>query len=199
MKKTWVLILFLALPALTVLAEETRLGLAAGLELPARPSCEELIGGYRAGTNVMPGFYWETIPGQLGCGLTCLFRFDREPSALPELAYRWSTEWIASWDFRFHLFRWSFLDPFLELGFGGAGRVDTTDYQSAGLSREQLADPMLLSLFGQAGWGLGVRMGSLRVGARMLYRFFNDPPPNTAFRPYPLEPFHFDLMAGIRL
>jgi hypothetical protein len=59
-------------------------------------------------------------------------------------------------------------------------------------------DSLYLSLFAQVGWGLGLRLGALNVGARMAYRFWNEPLPGTRFEPYPLDDFNVGVFGGLR-
>ncbi len=68
-------------------------------------------------------------------------------------------DWIDARDFRYHFVRGFFLDPFLEAGIGSAGRADITDYEEYGY--EENSERLMLSLFGQIGGGLTVRL-SLR-------------------------------------
>ncbi len=196
MKETVFLVVLLTLPALGLPADHARVGFIAGLELEERSGCEAIAAKYHDCDGVIPGLYWEVIPDHLGYGMTCHFWFERQESLLPEIDYQWYLDWIATWDLRIHPFRWSFLDPFLELGLECAGKADITDYEEYGMDRDCYA--LFLSLFTQVGWGLGFRLGSLDLGARTVYRFWNEPPPNTGFEPYPLKDYHFDLYGGLR-
>lgn len=198
MKKTTILALVMCFLCAGLFADHTRIGFISGVEFAERPDYDSIVERYHAGDGLIPGFYWEVIPHHLGYGMTCQLVFDRQDSTVAELPYQWYLDWIATWDFRFHPFRWSFLDPFVELGLGSAGKVEITDYDEYGVEPPSDRNPLHLSLFGQVGWGLGFRLGALNLGARMVYRFFNDPPPATQYEPYPLTDFHVDLFVGFR-
>jgi len=199
MKKTIFMILLATIVAFGAFADHVRLGLIGSVEFDQKPDWEQVADAFDAGENVAKGFYWEVIPDHLGYGMTCNVLFDRRESLIPEVDYQWYMDWIASWDFRYHPLRWSFLDPFVELGLGSAGKVDITEYEEYGLDEDTAEDPLQLSLFAQVGWGLGFRLGALNLGARMTYRFWNEIPPGTQFEPYPLEEFNVGVFGGLRL
>jgi hypothetical protein len=73
--------------------------------------------------------------------------------------------------------------------------VDITGYGAYGLEDER--DPLNLSLFGQVGGGLALRMAQFHVGAKALYRFYNEPIPATQIEVYPLKNFHFAFFGGM--
>jgi len=198
MKKTVLAVVLLALVGFGASADHVRVGLIGAVEFGEKPDCDAIVGQFHEGENVLKGFYWEVIPDHVGYGMTCNFDFDRQQSPFPEVEYRWTMDWVATWDFRYHPLRWSFIDPFVELGLGGAGKVDITDYEEYGLDEDSARDPLYLSLFAQVGWGLGFRLGALNFGARIAYRFWNEPPPGTQFDPYPLEEFNVGVFGGLR-
>jgi hypothetical protein len=194
----WLALLYLGLAATTGYGESVRLGASGSFEFFNRPTYEEILQEFDRKVNLFPGFYWEVIPFHLGFGMTYTVKFDRLDSALAGLENEWYLDWIASWDFRYHFFRALFLDPFLELGFGSAGRVDITDYAGHGVSVLQ-REPLMLSLFGQLGGGVTFRLREMHAGGKLTYRFFNVIPPVTDFEPYPLKNFQFALFAGFSL
>jgi hypothetical protein len=196
-KKILAVILFCLL-GFGVFADNVRFGLIGGVEFPEKPDYDTVVKEFHSGDNVLKGFYWEVVPDHIGYGMTCNFLFDRTESLIPEVDYQWTMDWIGTWDFRYHPLRWSLIDPFVELGLGCAGRVDITDYEEYGLDEDLAQDPLLLSLFGQVGWGLGLRLGAINVGTRMVYRFWNEPPPGTQFEPYPLDAFDVGVFGGLR-
>jgi hypothetical protein len=75
--------------------------------------------------------------------------------------------------------------------------VGVSSYEENGLPGVE--DPVELSVFGQVGGGLAFRLSGLHLGARLLYRVFNDVPPATEFQPYPLKGFRFDFFGGFSL
>ena len=198
MKKTITAFVLFNLLAFGAFAENVRFGLIGGVDFAQKPDYEAVAEEFHAGDNVQKGFYWEVIPNHIGYGMTCNFLFDRQESLLPEVDYQWTMDWIATWDFRYHPLRWSFIDPFVEFGLGSAGRVDITDYEEYGLDEDLAENPLFLSLFAQVGWGLGFRLGAFNVGTRMVYRLWNEPPPGTRFEPYPLDDFNVGVFGGLR-
>jgi hypothetical protein len=196
MRKT-IVILLLALAAAVLPAESVRIGAAAGVELLNRPTYRDLSEEFDDQANIIPGLYWEVLFDHLGIGMSCLGKFDRLPAETSTAPSEWFFDWIGTWDVRYHLTSQWVLDPFVEAGLGCAGRVELTDYEEFDVARER--QPLELSLFGQVGGGLALRLEGLHVGARLNYRFLNDPPPATQFEPYPLKSFHFDLFAGLSL
>jgi len=198
MKKMIFATILFSFLALGAFAENVRFGLIGGVDFPQKPDYEAIVEEFHSGDNVLKGFYWEVVPDRIGYGMTCSFLFDRQESLLPEVDSQWTMDWIATWDFRYHPLRWSFIDPFVEFGLGNAGRVDITDYEEYGLDEDLAEDPLYLSLFAQVGWGLGLRLGALNVGTRMAYRFWNEPLPGTRFEPYPLDDFNIGVFGGLR-
>jgi len=198
MKKTTILIgLLLAAMSAAAFGESFRLGTSVGAELLDRPTFESLQREFDEGTNLLSGLYWEVLRDHLGFGMSYLVDFQRLDSPYPEMQYLWFVDWVGSFDLRYHFFEDFFLDPFLEAGLGSAGRVDISSYEENGLPGVE--DPLELSVFGQVGGGLAFRLSGLHLGARLLYRVFNDVPPATEFQPYPLKGFRFDFFGGFSL
>lgn len=198
MKKTTILIgLLLAAMSAAAFGESFRLGISSGVELMDRPTFESIRQEFDEGGNLLSGLYWEVLLDHVGFGMTYLVDFQRLDSPYPEMQYLWFVDWVGSFDLRYHFFEDFFLDPFLEAGLGSAGRVDASPYEQNGLPGVE--DPLQLSLFGQVGGGLAFRLSGLHLGARLLYRVFNEVPPATEFQPYPLKGFRFDLFGGFSL
>ena len=112
MKKTILVVFLFTLVGFSVFANHVRVGFISVLEFDEKPVYETVVEEYHAGDNVFPGFYWEVIPHHIGYGMTGNVRFDRQESPVPEVDYQWYMDWIATWDFRYHPLRWSFIDPF---------------------------------------------------------------------------------------
>ena len=89
----------------------------------------------------------------------------------------------------------AFLDPFVEAGFGAAGRSDITNYEKVGAGTNDYI-PTNLSLFGQVGGGLAVKPAVLQVGAKLGWRFWNGALPGATQDPYPLKNFSVALFGG---
>ena len=190
-------LLFAAVISAAAFGESFRLGASVGAEMVNRPTYASILQEFDRQTNLLPGMYWEVLMGHLGLGMTYLLDFQKADSPYPQLDSLWYLDWVGSLDLRYHFLTDYFLDPFLEAGVGNGGRVDISDYQQHGLPAVE--NPLSLSLFGQVGGGLAVRFSALHVGARLLWRFCNEPIPATSFEVYPLKNFRFDLFAGVSL
>ena len=197
-RKTFLIgMLLAAVLSAAAFGESFRLGATVGAETMNRPTYASILQAFDQKTGLLSGFYWEVLMGHVGLGNTYLVDFNRTDSSYPQLGSLWYLDWVGSLDLRYHFLPDFFLDPFLEAGVGNAGRVDISSYGESGLpAPERLLG---LSLFGQAGAGLAVRFSALHVGARLLWRFFNEPVPATQFEVYPLKNFRFDLFAGLSL
>lgn len=196
MKKSIIFLLMLLMSATMIFAEHFRMGSEGSIELMNRPKYDDIVKGFDNQANIIPGLYWEVLPdGRFGFGNTYLVKFNRVDSELEDLENEWYLDWIGSWDFRYHFFKKFLIDPFVEAGIGCAGRVEITDYEEYGYA-DQYRDPLFLSLFAQIGGGLSIRLKPIHVGAKALYRFYNEIPPVTDFEPYPLKNFNFALFVG---
>lgn len=190
-------LLLAAVACASAFGENFRLGTSVGAELFNRPTLESIQREFDEGANLLSGLYWEVLMDHVGLGMTYLVDFQSLASPYPELDYLWFMDWVGSFDLRYHFFEDFFLDPFLEAGLGSAGRVDISSYEEHGLPG--VDSPLELSVFGQVGGGLALRLSGLHVGARLLWRVFNQIPPATQFQPYPLKSFRFELFGGFSL
>jgi hypothetical protein len=196
MKRTIGIVLLIGtIGAAGALAESFRIGIQGGVELLNRPRYDTIRKSFDDQADLIPGIYWEVIIDNLGFGMTYLAKFSRQDSTLPPIDYEWYLDWIGSADIRYHFLGEFPLDPFAEAGFGCAGRVDITNFGEYGLDDER--DPLSLSLFGQVGGGLALRLDQVHIGAKALYRFTNQPVPATQFDLYPLKNFHFAFFGGL--
>lgn len=174
-------------------ADVFRMGATVGVDLANRPKYNEILREFDTQANIFPGFYWEVSISNLGFGMTYLTKFSPEIPPLNESEYESYLDWIGTWDFRYHFFRRSLLDPFVEAGIGNAGRVQILKSEMEWVEN----DPIELSIFGQIGAGLALRLpGGLHFGGRLDYRFINSSVPATSFKPYPLKNFRFDFFGG---
>jgi hypothetical protein len=194
--KRWLIIFLLLAGAATAFAGSFRFGAQYGAEFVDRPSVSGVMQAFDQRTGLLPGLYWEYAPGKLGFGMTSLFGFNRVDVAAPVYQERW-LDYITSLDLRFHfLGPRATLDPFIEAGFGAAGRSNFTDYEAIGAGSNDYS-PTNLSLFGQAGGGLALKLSIFQLGARLDWRFWNGAVPGTAFAPYPLKNFSVALFGGL--
>jgi hypothetical protein len=192
-----IVLLLAALGCAAASGESFRLGASVGAELLNRPTLKSIRQEFDEGTNLLSGLYWEVLMGRLGLGMTYLVDFQKQASPYPELDYLWFVDWVGSFDLRYHFVKDFLLDPFLEAGLGSAGRADISSYEEHGLPASE--NPLQLSLFAQVGGGLAFRLPGMHLGARLLWRPFNEIPPATQFQPYPLKNFRFDLFGGFSL
>ncbi len=196
MKRWLILTVLIASAASTAFAGGLRFGAQIGAEFLNRPSLAAVSQEFDQRANLIPGLYWEVVPRKLGFGMTYLLDLEKLAVAPPVGQELW-LDWISSLDLRFHLLGpKAFLDPYLEAGFGAAGRSNVTDYQAVGAGPNDYT-PTNLSLFGQVGGGLGLTLGIFQVGARADWRFWNGAVPGTSFDPYPLKNFSVALVGGL--
>ena len=105
--------------------------------------------------------------------------------------------WMGTADLRYHILGSdAFLDPFVEAGFGAAGRSDMKNYEKAGVGTNDYT-PTNLSLFGQVGGGLAVKLSLIQLGAKLDWRFWNGAVPGATQDPYPLKNFSVALFGGL--
>lgn len=178
-------------------ADVVRLGLTGALDFMEKPDCHSIVGQYQLQENIWSGFYWEVLFDHFGFGGNYLARFDTQASSTT--GYNdWTIGWLGSFDFRYHLLTKCLVDPFAELGFGCAGNI-FLPYEAAPLPEGNVPDMnrLKLSLFGDVGLGLALRLNPIHVGGKLNYYFVNYPLPMTQFAPYPLENFTFSLFAGV--
>lgn len=199
MKKITIFLILMSFSLLNIYSDDFRIGGIAGIGFTSKPSTRDIIDEYDKHFDLFPGFFWEVTMGRFGFGMTNLFKFDKLDSDLPKLQNIWHLDWIGSFDFRFHILDKIHLDPIIVAGIGCAGSVDITNYSSEGYNRNIYADDLLLSLFGQIGGGLNVKFNNIIIGGQLTYIFYNEVPPGTDFKPYPLKNFEFELMLGVIL
>jgi len=190
-------LLIAALASVAAFGENFRLGASVGAEMLNPPTYESILQGFDRPAELLSGFYWEVLLDHVGFGMTCLADFQEMDSPYPQLDSLWYLDWVGSLDLRYHFFEDFWLDPFLEAGLGSAGRVDISAYEENGLPA--VDSPLQLSLFGQVGGGLALRLSGVHFGARLLWRVGNETPPATQFQPYPLKSFRVDLFGGVSL
>lgn len=188
-----------------------RLGAMFGVGFVDSPSVSEMISEIGKGVNFKPGFEFGMKINRIGFGLNTLLMFNRTVSENTDLHWDWTFDWISTVNIGYHFARtWYFLDPFIEAGFGAAGRVDLTpddDFveQMACLEAgnyyycDEDSDLLGLSLVGYIAAGLSLRLDMLYISGKLSYWPLNSPPPATQFMPYPLKQFQFAISAGFVL
>jgi hypothetical protein len=191
--KKWILAVLLLVSASMLFADGLRLGATVDAEFLERPDFEDVSAAIEEPQNLIPGLYWEWAGRNLGFGMTCLIDVDTLDGTVPQV---W-LNWLATADLRYHLLGSDIvLDPFVEAGFGAAGRSDITDHEKAGTGTNDYT-PTHLSLFGQVGGGLAVKLSLLQLGARLDWRFWNGAVPGATQDPYPLKSYSVAFFGGL--
>ena len=194
--KKYIVAALLLLAATVLFADGLRIGASLNAEFLDRPDIEAFQIAIDDPTNLIPGLYWEVAGKNLGFGMTYLL--DVEKGDIPVDPFTGVfLDWIATADLRYHILGSdAFLDPFVEAGFGAAGRSDITNYEKVGAGTNDYT-PTNLSLFGQVGGGLAVKLAVLQVGAKLDWRFWNGAMPGATQDPYPLKYFSVALFGGL--
>jgi hypothetical protein len=190
MKRNFAVVLLLASAGLVFAQTQVRLTGHLALDFAERPSVREAAGAFADSENQMlwgPG--WEVIMDNISLGGTYLISFFQDENS------GWWLDWYGEPLYvGYHLFgAGAFIDPFMQIGLGSAGRVILEDEPSAS------QDPLYLSIFPFISGGLALDLDSFIIGGRLSYYPLITPPPATDFQNYPLDRFQVALFAGIGL
>lgn len=191
LKKAFLSIVFLVTAGIFTQAETVRMGVTGAIDFMERPNYQTIIQNYVQHDALWKGIYWEVLFDNFGFGGTYLSRFDHQTAGSYLANYDWTISWLGSFDFRYHLLKDFFIDPFAEFGFGCAGSV-LLPYHC-----EPDMQSLNLSLFGDVGLGAALKLNNMHIGGKLNYYFTNQPIPVTQFTVYPLENFSFALFAGL--
>ena len=136
------------------------------------------------------GFGWEVIPGHMGFG------GDYQVSFSQDAAAGWWLDWYApALYLSYHpVGGRRFLDPFLEVGMGCAGRVFLSALPNTVLNRS-----LYLALFPFVAGGLSLNLDGLLVGAKVTYTPWKAQIPVTSIPVDPLGTFQVTFTAGVSL
>ena len=136
------------------------------------------------------GFGWEVIPGRMGFGGSYQVSFSQDTLK------GWWLDWYApALYLSFHpLGTRRFLDPYLEVGMGCAGRVFLS-----GMPAPAFDQSLYLALFPFLAGGLSLDLDGILVGAKVAYTPYKAQIPVTSIPVYPLGTFQVTLTAGISL
>ena len=203
-------ILGVAAASASAVNTSARFGMVFGVGFVNSPSITNIIDEIDKGVNFKPGFEFGMKVNRIGFGISSLFMFNKTESAYPNLNWDWTFDWISTINIGYHFARrWYLLDPFIEAGFGAAGRVDLIPYFESMEHMSCLAAGNLncpdyknlsgLSLVGYIAAGLSLRLDMLYISGKLSYWPLNSPPPATQFMPYPLKQFQFAVSAGFVL
>jgi hypothetical protein len=190
MKRILVSVILLVSAGLAFAQTEVRLTGHLALDFSERPSAREAARAFADSENQLlwgPG--WEVVMDHLSLGGTYLVSFFQDETS------GWWLDWYGEPLYvGYHLFgAGSFIDPFMQVGLGSAGRV-TLDNETAA---DQ--DPLYLSIFPFIGGGLALDLDGFIIGGRLSYYPSITPPPTTDFQNYPLDKFQVALFAGVGL
>jgi hypothetical protein len=181
-------------PAPRRIRDHFRIGVVGTSEVAAQDNVFDYIPAAIRNTDLFPGLYFELKFRHFGIGVTCLGRFTNNDSSLPCDQRIWYLDALGTIDLRYHFLTGAFLDPFVEVGLGAAGRAMI--YPSGG---DCEADMLAASIFAQAGAGLGLNFNRFHVGAKFAYRFYQDAIPCVDLPAYPVSVFEASLFAGFSL
>lgn len=191
-KRVLVLFLAIALPGF-LFAETVRIGITGINEVTYHPSLSTAFSPLDSTTNAMRGLYWEVLLGRFGLGMTYLADTTQID------ANNWSVDWNGSVDFRYHAFKRFVLDPFVEASFGSAGRVDGVTHEVSGVDHEVTSTGQVraLTIYGQIGAGVAVRLKPFHFGIKADYRFSNEPVVGSGYPVYPMKDFSAGIFGGL--
>ena len=214
-KKIVIFAVLVALVTLSAVADsQFRMALQAGADFAERPSYSDLVPGFDNPANVFEGALFEVITRRVvGFGVRGLIRFT-EVEAPTEYydASAWFFDWNGALFVSGHLFGGgSFFDPFIELGYGVAGRANVSSTRSGEWIEEEGGqfryrwyedgDEALknLSLFPVVAAGVAVDLSGFLFGARLEFRPLINAIPVTPVDNYPLTRFHVGIFGGLAL
>ncbi len=163
------------------------------------PSAEQAFLNLTQAPNPLWGMGWEFTFRRFGLGGTYMVSF------FPDGASGWAMDWFSealytSW----HPFGGgSFLDPFVQAGFGCAGRVSlggySLIYDEFSYGYYGYPEKLMLTLFPYVAAGAALNLDGFTVGAKLSYRPFQTPVPAAPIPAYPLDPFTVQVFAGFTL
>ena len=183
MKRILVVVILLASAGLAFAQTQVRLTGHLALDFAERPSVREVTRAFAdSEKQILWGPGWEV-------GGTYLVSFFQDENS------GWWLDWYGEPLYvGYHLFgAGAFIDPFMQIGLGSAGRVTLEDETAAA------QDPLYLSIFPFISGGLALDLDGFIVGGRLSYYPLITPPPATDFQNYPLDNFQVALFAGIGL
>jgi hypothetical protein len=171
---------------------ETEVRITANLarDFAEKPSVSDTSGAFSSSDPANfwgPG--WEVIIDNLGLGGDYMVSFQKQATG------DWWLDWYSEPIFvSYHFFgAFAFVDPFVRLSLGSAGRVWLQSEDPV------VGDRLYVSLFPAASVGLSVGLEHFVVGGKMTWFPSVSPPPATRLQEYPLGNFQVALFAGVSL
>jgi hypothetical protein len=188
--KTLALLIVLAALGAPCFADAVHITGDLTADFPPGASAQQIVSAFGDGSQPMLwGFGWEVILGHMGFGGNYQVRFQNPDST-------WWLDWYApALYLSLHpLGANRFLDPFVQVGVGNAGRV-----WLEGMPFPAFNDQLMLSLFPFVAVGLGLNIDGLLLAAKVAYTPFNAPIPVTYIPVYPLGTLQVTLTAGLSI
>lgn len=154
------------------------------------PSAQQIIDSFSIGGQpIFWGVGWAVIPGRVGIQGDYLVSFSRDASL------GWWLDWYAqAISMSFHpLGATRFVDPFLQVGLGCAGRVFLDGWLPPA------GEPLMIALFPFLAGGVSFNLDGLLLGAKATYTPYAAPIPVTYIPAYPLGKVQVSLSAGFSI
>ena len=194
MKRTlWILILVVLVSAPVFSGTQVRLTGNIALDFIERPSLRTVIDEFsERKQDIVWGFGWEVIFDYLGIGGTYLVNFFQGNEE------EWWFDWIGeAFYLSYHFFGGgAFIDPFVEVGVGSAGRVSLEE-DSENLPGEKQS--LYLSVYPLVSGGLALDFRGFIAGLKLTYIPTVSPPPATNIQNFPLGNFLVTFFGGAAL
>jgi hypothetical protein len=188
--KTFALVLTLALAGGACFADGVYLTGRAMADFLQPPSAQSVVQSL-AGPDQPRfwGFGWEVIRRHVGFGGEYLVDFFQDSGT------QWWLDWYGQPFFiSFHVFdARSFIDPFIQLGVGCAGRVLLERWAAPA------TENLFISIMPCLSAGLNLDLDGFLLGAKVTWAPFLTPPPATHFENVPLGTIQCTLTAGLAL
>jgi hypothetical protein len=189
MRKSIVILFIVSILGMAAFGEvQVRLTLATAMDFMQLPDFQQVMD--RFSDRVYGHFWglgWEVIIDHLSIGGNYMASFLRDQYNF------WDIDWLGEALYAgYHFFGPKcFVDPFMQVGLGSAGRVD--------LSSEIVSpyDRLYIAIYPFVGAGLNLNFDGFVVGAKLNYLPFVGPVPVTPIKEYPVKNFQIVLSAGV--
>jgi hypothetical protein len=166
------------------------------------PSLEQWTAIAMPNEQSLSGWHWEVVFSRMGLGMHYAVRFDEPGVYAPD----WTVDWKGDFFLSYHLGdRHRPVDPFVEVGWGNAGRAGMTDYEGFEYPdwEEEIedGDAVSLSFYRYVAAGVGLELGNVMVGGKLAYIApeFVSPVPGSPVAVHRLAPFELSFFAGVAL
>ncbi|MFW5683916.1 MAG: hypothetical protein ACOC1I_03610 [Spirochaetota bacterium] len=154
------------------------------------------------GGSTLSGWHWEVVLDRLGFGMHYAMDFRATELANDPFVVDWKGDFFLS----YHFFGGgAVLDPFVEIGWGNAGRASVPSVEEAGYPdwEERVADgsATALALYSYGAAGLALDLNGLLLGARLAWMpgELVSPIPDPRVSLQTVPEFEIGIFAGIAL